>query len=123
MPRAASSRPVYPGDTLSATSEVIGLRENSNRTSGVVYVRTTGRNQNGEPVLEYVRWVMVRKRDAASPAPAAVVPELAERVDPAALGAAVPPDRRGPLRPRPRRRPAPLGRLRRKASGSTTSTA
>ena len=81
---------VYPGDTLTATSEVIGLRETSNRTSGVVYVRTTGRNQRGEPVLEYARWVMVRKRDAASPAPAAVMPKLAERVDPAALGAAVP---------------------------------
>ena len=59
---------VYPGDTLSATSEVIGLRENANRTTGVVYVRTTGRNQDGESVLEYVRWVMVRKRDKASPA-------------------------------------------------------
>ena len=81
---------VYPGDTLTATSELIGLRETSNRTSGVVYVRTTGRNQRGEPVLEYARWVMVRKRDAASPAPAAVMPKLAERVDPAALGAAVP---------------------------------
>ena len=41
-------------------------------------------------MLEYVRWVMVRKRDAASPAPAPVVPKLAERVDPATLGAAVP---------------------------------
>jgi 2-methylfumaryl-CoA hydratase len=81
---------VYPGDTLSATSEVIGVRENSNRASGVVYVRTTGRNQRGEPVLEYARWVMVRKRDTASPAPVAVVPKLAERVEPAALGAAVP---------------------------------
>ena len=39
--------PVFPGDTLSAASEVIGLRENSNRASGVVYVRTTGRNQKG----------------------------------------------------------------------------
>jgi 2-methylfumaryl-CoA hydratase len=54
-------------------------------------VRTTGRDQHGEPVLAYARWVMVRKRDAASPAPAAVVPKLAERVDPASLGAAVPP--------------------------------
>jgi 2-methylfumaryl-CoA hydratase len=81
---------VYPGDTLSAASEVIGVRESSNRASGIVYVRTTGRNQNSEPVLEYARWVMVRKRDAASPAPAAVVPTLAERVDPATLGAAVP---------------------------------
>jgi 2-methylfumaryl-CoA hydratase len=83
-------RPVYPGDTLSAASEVIGVRENANRASGVVYVRTTGRNQDGEAVLEYVRSVMVRKRDAQSPAPAPVVPKLAERVDPATLGQAVP---------------------------------
>ena len=81
---------VYPGDTLTAASEVIGVRENSNRASGVVYVRTTGRNQLGEPVLTYARWVMVRKRDHASPAPTAVVPKLAERVDPATLGTAVP---------------------------------
>jgi 2-methylfumaryl-CoA hydratase len=83
-------RPVYPGDTLSATSEVIGLRENSNRASGIVYVRTFGRNQHGDRVLSYVRWVMVRKRDAGSPAPPAVVPKLAAKVDPADLGAAVP---------------------------------
>jgi 2-methylfumaryl-CoA hydratase len=83
-------RAVYPGDSLVAASEVIGLRESSNRTAGIVYVRTTGRNQLGEPVLEYVRWVMVRKRTAGSPAPAAVVPKLAERVDPVSLGAAVP---------------------------------
>ncbi len=82
--------PVYPGDTLSAASEVIGLRENSNRASGVVYVRTTGRNQQGSTVLEYVRWVMVRKRDTGAAAPAPVVPKLAERVDPASLGKAVP---------------------------------
>ena len=81
---------VYPGDTLTATSEVIGLRENTNRASGVVYVRTTGRSQDGDPVLEYVRWVMVRKRDPASPAPVPVVPKMAERVDPSALGGAVP---------------------------------
>ncbi len=80
----------HPGDTLSATSEVIGLRENANKASGVVYVRTTGRNQDGATVLEYVRWVMVRKRDTASPAPAPVLPKTAERVDPATLGAAVP---------------------------------
>jgi 2-methylfumaryl-CoA hydratase len=83
-------RPVYPGDTLSAVSEVIGIRENSSRASGVVYVRTSGRNRHGETVLEYVRWVMVKKRDPQSPAPAAVVPRLAERVEPAALGMAVP---------------------------------
>ena len=76
---------VWPGDTLSATSEVIGLKENSNGRTGVVWVRTTGRNQRGEAVLEYVRWVMVRKRDAGRPAPAAEVPDLAAAVPPERL--------------------------------------
>ena len=69
--------PVWPGDTLQAQSEVIGLKENSNGASGVVWVRTLGVNQHGVPVLSFVRWVMVKKRDRQSPAPAAVVPELA----------------------------------------------
>ncbi len=77
--------PVWPGDTLASVSEVIGLKENSNGQSGVVWVRTTGVNQRGEPVLSYVRWVMVRKRDAAAPAPVAVVPALAASVAPADL--------------------------------------
>lgn len=72
--------PVHPGDTLTAASEVIGLKQNSNRKSGVVWVRTTGRNQNGEAVLEYVRWVMVRKRDEDAPAPETVIPDLAPAV-------------------------------------------
>jgi 2-methylfumaryl-CoA hydratase len=83
-------KPVYPGDTLAATSRVIGLRENSNRRSGIVYVQTTGRNQHGGTVLDYVRWVMVRKRDEASAAPQATVPQLDTRVDPAGLASAVP---------------------------------
>ncbi len=84
-------KPVYVGSTLSATSEVIGLRENSNKQSGVVYVRTTGRDETGAAVLEYVRWVMVKKRDEAAPAPAPHVPQLKEVVDPAALGVGLPP--------------------------------
>lgn len=82
---------VFPGDTLASTSEVIGIKENSNKKSGTVYVRSTGRNQSGEPVLSYARWVMVNKRDLDAPAPAAVVPELANSVEPASLGAALPP--------------------------------
>ena len=82
--------PVYPGDTLSAVSEVIGLRENSNRQSGVVYVRSKGFNQKSAAVLDYARWVMVRKRDEASAAPSASVPKLPDKVEPAALGRAVP---------------------------------
>ena len=72
-------RSVYPGDTLTSVSEVIGTKQNSNGKSGVVWVRTKGRNQNGEDVLEYVRWVMVRKRSEA-PAPEPVIPGLAEAV-------------------------------------------
>ncbi len=68
--------PVWPGDTLRSESEVIGLKQNSNGKTGVVYVRTTGFNQDDAKVLEYVRWVMVRKRDADAPAPAEVVPNL-----------------------------------------------
>lgn len=83
-------KPVHAGDTLASSSEVIGVRENANKESGVVYVRTTGTNQNGDTVLSYVRWVMVRKRDKASPASAPVVPKLADRVDPATIGGAVP---------------------------------
>ena len=67
---------VYPGDTLSASSEVIGLKENSNGKTGTVYVRSHGRNQHGEDVLRFVRWVMVRKRDVKSAPPVAHVPEL-----------------------------------------------
>jgi 2-methylfumaryl-CoA hydratase len=83
-------KPAYPGDTLSSVSEVIGVKENSNRETGTVYVRSAGRNQKGEVVLEYVRWVMVRKRDKDAPAPEAVVPKLADRVDSVELGSAVP---------------------------------
>ncbi|WP_434290453.1 MaoC family dehydratase [Celeribacter sp. SCSIO 80788] len=75
-------KPVYPGDTLRSVSEVIGLKQNSNGKSGVVYVRTTGLNQWDEPVLEYVRWVMVRKRDLDAPAPETVIPELTKVVAP-----------------------------------------
>ena len=39
--------PVYAGDTLSAASKVIGLRENSSGKTGTVYVRSTGTNQHG----------------------------------------------------------------------------
>jgi len=82
--------PVYPGDTLSAVSEVIGVKENSNGKTGVVYVRSTGYKQDGTEVLDYVRWVMVRKRDPASPAPTPVTPVLPDAIEADALGDACP---------------------------------
>jgi len=68
--------PVWPGDTLRSESEVIGVKQNSNGKTGVVWVRTRGLNQHDELVMEYVRWVMVRKRDVDAAAPETVVPKL-----------------------------------------------
>src|SRR5581483_9218573 len=84
-------KPVYPGSTISAASEVIGLKENSNRKTGIVYVRSRGFDEKGEAVLDYVRWVMVRKRDEKAPAPDETIPDLPEGVDAAQRGAACPP--------------------------------
>src|SRR6266446_2883106 len=83
--------PVYPGDTLNAVSEVIGLKENSSRKTGIVFVRSTGCKQDGSKVLEYVRWVMLRKRDEAAATPDEHVPRQPESVAPSALGEACPP--------------------------------
>ena len=77
--------PVYAGDTLSASSEVIGLKQNTSGKSGVVWVRSTINNQNQQTVLTWVRWVMVHKQDATAPAPATHVPPLSEFVAPQAL--------------------------------------
>ncbi len=78
-------KPVYSGATLSAVSEVIGLKENSNKQTGVVYVRTEGFDETGDKVLSYVRWVMVRKRDPNAPVAEAHVPKLAAAVEPGDL--------------------------------------
>jgi 2-methylfumaryl-CoA hydratase len=91
--------PVWPGDTLCAQSTVIGAKQNSNGRSGNLYVRTLGLNQRGETVLDYIRWVMLRKRAAektgaatADPpahgpaaAPASRVPDLQKVVRPGDL--------------------------------------
>ncbi len=82
--------PVYPGDTLNAVSEVIGLKENSSRKTGIVFVRSTGYKQDGSKVLEYVRWVMVLKRDPAAPVAGDHVPRLLDAVLPSTLGDACP---------------------------------
>ena len=75
-------RPVYPGDTLVAESEVIGLREVSSGEGGVVYVRTRGTNQKGQEVLSFVRWVMVPKQDREQAKGMNNVPQLPAVVTP-----------------------------------------
>ncbi|MGJ8612376.1 MAG: MaoC family dehydratase [Octadecabacter sp.] len=72
--------PVQQGDTIRSASEVIGLKQNSNGKSGVVYVRTTGTNQRDETVMQFVRWVMVRKGDSDAAAPETFIPDLADSV-------------------------------------------
>ena len=56
------SKPVFEGDTVTATSKIIGLKENSNGKTGTVYVESVGRNQKDETVLSYFRWLMMRKK-------------------------------------------------------------
>lgn len=56
-------KPVFVGDTLNASSKIIGLKENSNGKTGTVYVESVGKNQNDEIVLTYYRWLMMRKRN------------------------------------------------------------
>ena len=104
--------PVYPGDTLNAVSEVIGLKENSSRKTGIVFVRSSGFKQDGSKVLEYVRWVMVRKRDEKAPAPPEHVPRLPDIVDALDTGRRLPAARHRRLRFRACRQPGPLRRLR-----------
>ena len=78
-------RPVVPGDTLRTRSEVIGLKQNSSGTTGVVYVRSTATDQHDRLVIDWVRWVMVHKHNLNAPAPDTVVPELAPAVQPPSL--------------------------------------
>jgi 2-methylfumaryl-CoA hydratase len=73
-------RPVYPGDTLVADSEVIGLREASSGDAGVVYVSTRGVNQKGQEVVSFVRWVLVPKREPSRPTGHAQVPKLPDAI-------------------------------------------
>ena len=74
-------RLAYPGDTLSATSDILGKKENSSGANGVVWVRSKGVIETGDPILDYVRWVMVHKADPQTPM---------QNVAPPALQAAVP---------------------------------
>jgi len=85
---------VYPGDTLLASSKVIGLKENSNGKTGTVWVQTKATKDDGRDVLNYVRWVMVNKRTPSGTSTDAAVPKLPDHV--AADNLRVPPG----LRPR-----------------------
>lgn len=80
--RVLFPRPIHPGDTITAETEVIGLRELSDGKRGIVYVSSRGFNQKGQELVSFVRWVMVPKRDPEAPTPTAVVPTLPAAVAP-----------------------------------------
>jgi len=73
----------FAGDTLSVSSEVIGLKENSNGKTGIVYVHSKAINQNQELVLDWKRWVMVKKKDVNTRSDINQIPELQSLVSPA----------------------------------------
>ena len=73
-------KPAYPGDTIKSTSEIIGIKENSNGENGVVYVHSVGTNQNNEKVIDYKRWVMVRKKNKKLKSSDKTIPELSKEV-------------------------------------------
>lgn len=55
--------PVFEGDTLYAQSEVMEVRPSRSRpTVGIVKLRTTGFNQDGVTVIEFIRTIMVYRR-------------------------------------------------------------
>ncbi len=56
-------RPVFPGDTLTASSTVVSKRESESRPHvGIVTWHTEAKNQNGELVVDYRRTNLVEKR-------------------------------------------------------------
>jgi acyl dehydratase len=56
-------RPVYAGDTIRYRSEVVELRASKSRPGwGLMSLRNSGTNQNGEPVLSFVSTVFIERR-------------------------------------------------------------
>ncbi len=56
-------RPVYAGDTITFTSEIVELREMRSRPGwGLRFERNTGTNQNGEAVYSFTGCVFVERR-------------------------------------------------------------
>jgi 2-methylfumaryl-CoA hydratase len=72
----------HPGDTLTATSRVLGVKPSSKGDRGVVEVRTALANERGAIVCRFDRRALVRAGKVAgrpaTPWPAATQPELAD---------------------------------------------
>jgi acyl dehydratase len=60
-------RPVRPGDELHVESEILDVRPSKSRPDqGLIKVKTTTLNQNGEPVQVFVGNLLVLRRSASS---------------------------------------------------------
>ncbi len=56
-------KPVFPGDTIYAGCDVVGVRDSSSRAGhGIVKIASWGVNQDNEKVIEFTRSFMVRKK-------------------------------------------------------------
>ena len=56
--------PTFIGDTLYARTTVLDKRESKSKNDrGIIYVETTGYNQNGVDVIRFRRHVLVKKRE------------------------------------------------------------
>lgn len=56
-------KPVYVGDTIDYTSEVVDTRASNSRPGfGLMTIRSTGVNQNGEPVISFLSTTFVERR-------------------------------------------------------------
>jgi len=57
------TKPMFPGDTLYAESEVLEKRESSSRPEqGIVTIKTIGKNQHDEIVCTFERTMLIWKR-------------------------------------------------------------
>jgi len=87
-------RPVLIGDTLRTRTEVVGLKQNRKRdgaATGLVALRITTRDQDGEPVLDFWRCPMIPLRDPeAQTGHADRFEGIPAELDPARVRAAAP---------------------------------
>jgi acyl dehydratase len=60
-------KPVYVGDTITYSTEVIEKRASNSRPEwGLMWIRNNGVNQKGEPVISFVSAVFVERRQRAA---------------------------------------------------------
>jgi acyl dehydratase len=90
-------RPVFVGDTLYTTTQVVGLKQNRSREgrpgSGLVVLRIKTVNQHGEPVLDFWRCPMIPMRSSETQTGHAdSFDHIPQDLDAAQVRAAVPED-------------------------------